>query len=193
MAGIVTTPSVDFADTSTIARLLTCQQDRGIVYSVATTRWLDERQHHVWRSYIRMNQELYAHLEHLLATEGRVSAADYAVLVPLSEEPSGVLRARDLGVEIGWDRSRLSHHLARMERRGMVVREECEEDARGLMVRIAPAGRRAIDGAAPAHAEAVRQSFFDLLSTTELDTLSAVFDRVLDKLARDASGKDHHG
>jgi DNA-binding MarR family transcriptional regulator len=132
-----------------------------------------------------MNQELYARLEGLLASEGGVSAADYAVLVPLSEAPTGVLRARDLGADIGWDRSRLSHHLSRMEQRGMVVREECQEDARGLMVRLTPAGRKAIEDAAPAHAEAVRRHFFDLLSNREVDTLRDVFDRVLDTLATD--------
>ena len=153
---------------------------------MAKTRWLDEREQHLWRSYIRMNQELYARLEGLLASEGGISAADYAVLVPLSEEPTGVLRARDLGADIGWDRSRLSHHLARMEKRGMVVREECEEDARGLMVSLTPGGRRAIEDAAPSHAQAVQHHFFDLLSKKEVDTLTAVFDRVLDKLAEDA-------
>jgi DNA-binding MarR family transcriptional regulator len=153
---------------------------------MATTRWLDDRQQHLWRSYIRMNQELYARLEGLLASEGGVSGADFAVLVPLSEAPPGVLRARDLGAEIGWDRSRLSHHLARMEKRGLVVREDCAEDARGLMVRLTGAGRQAITDAAPAHAEAVRRHFFDLLSEREVDTLGDVFDRVLDELATDA-------
>jgi DNA-binding MarR family transcriptional regulator len=145
-------------------------------------RWLDERQAHVWRAYLRMNQELYARLEDLLASEGGVSGPDYAVLVPLSEEPTGVIRFRELGAEIGWDRSRLSHHLNRMEKRGLVVREECEEDARGLMVRLTVVGRRAIEGAAPAHAEAVQRHFFDLLSKNELETLAVVFDRVLDNL-----------
>ena len=69
----------------------------------------------------------------------------------------------------------------------MVVREECEEDARGLMVRLTPAGRKAIQDAAPAHAEAVQRHFFDLLSTKEVDALSDMFDRVLDKLATDGS------
>src|SRR5262245_29441039 len=153
---------------------------------MAAPRWLDARQQHVWRAYIRMNQELYARLGNLLATEEGMSAADYAVLVPLSEAPDGVLRARDLGAEIGWDRSRLSHHVARMEKRGLVVRQECEEDARGSMVRLTRAGRKAIEGAAPAHAEAVHEHFFDLLSKRELDTLAVVFDRVLGKLAGDA-------
>jgi DNA-binding MarR family transcriptional regulator len=109
------------------------------------------------------------------------------VLVTLSEAPDGVIRARDLGSELGWDRSRLSHQLLRMEKRGMVVREECANDARGLMVRITPEGRRAIEAAAPAHAEAVQRHFFDHLSSAEVDTLIDVFDRVLDKLAGDES------
>jgi DNA-binding MarR family transcriptional regulator len=149
---------------------------------MANTRWLDHRQQHLWRSYLRSYQELYALLTALHLRESGMSSTDYAVLVPLSEAPDGVVRARDLGNELGWDRSRVSHHLARMEKRGMVVREECEEDARGLMVRLTPQGRRAIEAAAPAHAEAVQRHFFDLLSSKEVDTLTAVFDRVLDKL-----------
>jgi len=75
----------------------------------------------------------------------------------------------DLGTELGWDRSRLSHQLVRMENRGMVVREDCAEDARGLMVRITRDGRRGIEAAAPAHAEAVQRHFFDHLSRAEIE------------------------
>src|SRR6266566_1518470 len=104
-------------------------------------RWLDERQQHVWQSYLHLNQDLIAVLEQQLARESGLSGADYRVLVPLSEARGGVLRARDLGSEIGWDRSRLSHHLSRMESRALITREECAEDARGLMVRMTKAGR----------------------------------------------------
>jgi DNA-binding MarR family transcriptional regulator len=152
---------------------------------VAEPRWLDERQAHVWQAYLHVNQCLYAALEEQLVRDAGLSAADYKVLVPLSESPSGVLRARDLGMEIRWDRSRLSHHIARMETRGLVVREECAEDARGTMVRLTRAGRRAIEEAAPEHAETVQRHFFDLLSDKELATLAAVFDRLLENLSTD--------
>ena len=111
-----------------------------------------------------------------------LSRPDYQVLVPLSETPGNVLRARELGTELGWDRSRLSHHIIRMERRGLVAREECSDDARGMMVRLTDAGRRAIEGAAPQHAETVHRYFFDLVSREELETLAAVFDRLLGNL-----------
>jgi DNA-binding MarR family transcriptional regulator len=149
---------------------------------MARPRWLDERQQYVWQGYLHMNQDLIAFLEQQLARDAGLSGADYRVLHALSEAPAGLLRARDLGSEIGWDRSRLSHHLSRMEKRGLIIREECAEDARGLMVRLTKAGRRAIEEAAPAHAEAVQRYFFDQLSKDEMETMAAVFDRVLDKL-----------
>jgi DNA-binding MarR family transcriptional regulator len=72
-----------------------------------------------------------------------------------------------------------------MEKRGLVVREECAEDARGLMVRLTDAGQRAIEDAAPAHAETVQRCFFDLLSEEELEALAAVFDRLLENVTRE--------
>jgi DNA-binding MarR family transcriptional regulator len=107
------------------------------------------------------------------------------VLHPLSQAPDGLLRARELGAEIGWDRSRLSHHVSRMEKRSLVTREECVEDGRGLMVRLTKAGRKAIEGAAPQHVENVQRYFFDLLSKEELETLAGVFERVLDNVTHD--------
>src|SRR6266566_7577897 len=148
-------------------------------------RWLDAQEAHLWRSWLRLNQELLSRLEEQIGREGDLSGPDYAVLVPLSAAPDGMLRARELGREILWDRSRLSHHLGRMEKRGLVVREECAEDARGLMVRLTKAGRRAIEEAAPGHAEAVRRYFFDQLSNDEIETMAAVFERVLDNLRRE--------
>ena len=151
---------------------------------VAKTGWLDEREAHLWRSWLRLNQELLSVLEDQISRDAGLSGADYAVLVPLSEAPDGMLRARELGREILWDRSRLSHHVRRMEKRGLVVREECAEDARGAMVRMTDAGRAAIEGAAPGHVAATRRHFFDLLSNQDLDVLTAVFDRILDNLDR---------
>jgi DNA-binding MarR family transcriptional regulator len=150
---------------------------------VAQPKWLDDRRQHLWQAYLHVNQHLYALLEQELARDG-VSGPDFKVLHPVIEAPDGVLRARELGAEIGWDRSRLSHHLARMEQRGLIIREECAEDGRGLMVRVTNAGRSAMETAAPAHVENTRRYFFDLLSDDELETLTAVFDRLLENLTR---------
>ena len=161
-----------------------CQQCAK-VRTVVKPRWLDERQQHVWQTYLHVNQQLYAVLEQELVRDSGLSAADYMVLHPLSQAPDGLLRARELGAEIGWDRSRLSHHISRMEKRGLVTREECLEDGRGLMVRLSKAGRKAIERAAPQHVENVQRFVFDLLSKEELETLTRVFDRVLENVTRE--------
>jgi DNA-binding MarR family transcriptional regulator len=71
-----------------------------------------------------------------------------------------------------------------MEKRRLVAREECEEDARGSMVRLTDAGRATVDGVAPEHSEAIRRYFFNALSKDELETFATVVDRLRVNLAR---------
>lgn len=147
---------------------------------------LNEDQRGLWKAYRDLFHDLSGALEAQLLRDAGLSGSEYSVLVPLSQTPAGVLRARELGAELGWDRSRLSHLVSRMETRGLVARGECSEDARGSMVRLTDAGRAAVEGAAPEHSEAIRRFFFNPLSGDEIETLAAVFDRLLDNLARDA-------
>ena len=146
---------------------------------------LTEDQRLLWKAYRDLSRELTSRLEAQLVTDAGLSGSEYAVLVPLSHAPDGVLRARELGTELGWDRSRLSHLVTRMEKRGLVVREECSEDARGSMVRLTDAGRVAVDDAAPEHSEAVRRYFFDPLSPDELELMAGLLERLLENLERD--------
>jgi DNA-binding MarR family transcriptional regulator len=150
---------------------------------MADPRWLDEREQHAWRATTEMHRKLSAAVERQLVLDSGLSAADYAVLVPLSESPGGVLRARDLARGAGWEKSRLSHQMRRMEQRGLVEREGCPTDARGAYVRLTPAGRRALEAAAPSHVETVRRLLFDQLTPAEVETLAAVADRILANLA----------
>jgi DNA-binding MarR family transcriptional regulator len=150
---------------------------------MAEPRWLDQREAHVWQAYRDLQRELRDALGRQLVHDAGLSGAEYALLVPLSEASGGHLRARDLGAMVGWDRSRISHQLSRMERRGFVTREPCPDDARGSTVRLTPAGRSAIEAAAANHVATVRRYFLDPLSDGELDTLATLFDRLLAGLA----------
>jgi DNA-binding MarR family transcriptional regulator len=151
---------------------------------VARPLRLDEHQRCLWKAYRDLYQQLSSALEAQMVRDAGLSGSEYSVLVTLSHTPDGVVRARELGSELAWDRSRLSHLVGRMEKRGLVAREECSEDARGSMVRLTETGRAAVEGVAPEHSEAIRRYFFNLLSSDELETLAGVFDRLLDNLAR---------
>src|SRR5438067_1074725 len=120
-------------------------------------RWLTPEEQHAWRSFLRLQDRLRAQLSRLLQSESHVSAADFGVLVELMDTPDGRRRILDLARALEGEKSRMSHHIARMVKRGLVVRDECPEDGRGAFVVITDAGREMIEAAAPRHVEAVRE------------------------------------
>ena len=145
------------------------------------TRWLTEDEQRAWRGLLRMTAQLNARMNRQLQDDYGISLADYDVLVVLSEAPQG-RRVFELTDVLAWEQSRVSHQLARMQRRGLVARQECPTDARGAFVVLTEAGRAAIERAAPAHVEMVRQLVFDGLSPEQLAALTAVTEGVLDRL-----------
>ena len=148
-----------------------CQLFPGIVARMTDVRWLDEREARAWRSLQSMQHRLTAALSRQLADDSELSYSDYTVLVVLTDQPDGRLRAFELGAELGWEKSRVSHHVSRMADRGLVRRETCPSDHRGAFVVVTDAGRAAIERAAPGHVAAVRHWFVDRLTPRQLDAL----------------------
>ena len=147
------------------------------------TRWLTEEEQRAWRGLLRMTAQLNARANRLLLQEYGISLADYEVLVALSEAPEGRLRVFEIADALAWEQSRVSHQLARMQRRGLITREGCATDARGAFAVLTTGGRAAIERAAPAHVEQVRQLVFDELSHEQVSALTEITTRVLDRLA----------
>jgi DNA-binding MarR family transcriptional regulator len=147
------------------------------------SRWLTEEEQRAWRGLLRMTSQLNARMNRQLLQDYGVSLADYDVLVVLSEAPEGRLRVFEVADALAWEQSRVSHQLARMQRRGLIAREDCASDGRGALAVLTEAGRAAIERAAPAHVETVRQLVFDGLTHDQLTALTEVTTRVLDRLA----------
>ena len=145
------------------------------------TQWLSHKQEQVWRGWLRLNAELSAALQRELQDDAGLSMPDFEVLVHLTDSPQGRVRITDLAGLLHWERSRVSHHVKRMEGRGLVQRTECLEDGRGAFVAITPPGRAAIEQAAPGHVSAVRRLMFDALSDDEVDCLTHTIDKLLDQ------------
>jgi len=143
------------------------------------TRWLSDEEQAAWRGLLQMTSRLNARLNRQLLDAHGLSLADYEVLVPLSETPEGRLRVFEIAGLLSWEQSRLSHHLARMQRRGLVERQECPTDRRGAFIVLTGAGRAAITAAAPGHVDLVRQLVFDELTPEQVATLAEVSARVL--------------
>ncbi|MGO4594574.1 MarR family winged helix-turn-helix transcriptional regulator [Leifsonia sp. 2TAF2] len=134
---------------------------------------LTERELAVWRSL----QDTTADLRRLLAAELQrveLSPGDYAVLLALTEAEGRSLRSSELADAIDWERSRVSHHLGRMERRGLILRTECPGDNRGALVVLTDDGYDAIRRASGPHLRAVKRLFADALDPQQLENLAEV-------------------
>ena len=129
-----------------------------------------------------LNAQLSATLQRELQDDAGLSTQDYEVLVHLTDDPEGRMRVTDLARLMQWERSRVSHHVTRMERRRLVQRVECAEDGRGAFVLITPQGRAAIEQAAPGHVNTVRRLVFDVLSPEEVDSFGAIIEKALAQL-----------
>jgi len=122
----------------------------------------------IWRDYIETAEALRSELAVRLQSESALSPGDYAVLLALSEAEGQRMRSSDLAANIDWERSRLSHHLGRMERRGLIRREACATDSRGAEIILATTGMTAFRQATVPHLRAVRELFVDALTPDQL-------------------------
>jgi DNA-binding MarR family transcriptional regulator len=129
-----------------------------------TGMWLTADEQRAWRTYLRMNSLLPAQLNRQLQHDSGLTLPEYEVLVVLSEAPEQRLRPFQICEALNWEQSRLSHQLTRMERRGLIAREECEADGRGALILLTAAGAKAIESAAPGHVATVRGLIFDQLT-----------------------------
>jgi DNA-binding MarR family transcriptional regulator len=154
---------------------------------VGDVRWLSEREESAWRSLQFMQMRLEGELARQLAAESGLSYQDYVALVALTDRPDGRLRLFELADVLGWEKSRLSHHITRMAARGLVTKEKCDDDRRGSYVVITPLGQQQLADAAPGHVAAVRHLFVDRLTPSQLDSIGDVAETVLEAFDAPAS------
>ncbi|TWP34139.1 MarR family winged helix-turn-helix transcriptional regulator [Leekyejoonella antrihumi] len=152
-------------------------------------RWLNPREDRAWRAFKHAGHQLDVSLSRHLLQDSGLTQADYEVLAVLSGNSIDRMPARELCAALSWEKSRLSHQIRGMQQRGLIAREPNPDDARSVLICLLPAGRRAIEDAAPAHVEHVRRQFIDLFTPAELDTLATLGERALRHLADEPFGE----
>ncbi|WP_072806057.1 MarR family winged helix-turn-helix transcriptional regulator [Rhodococcoides yunnanense] len=131
-----------------------------------------------WRAYVDGAQRLMGVLNKDLQDGHDLTMAEYRILVMLSESADGSLRMSDLADGVLSSRSRLTHQIRRMEADGMVGRDTCVDDGRGVLAVITEEGRRRLADAAPTHVVSVRKHLVDLLTPQQLAVLGDIFEKV---------------
>ena len=144
--------------------------------------WLNSEEQRAWLGYIRVQLRLAYEMNRQLKADSNLSLADYDVLTALSVATDGSMPVTALAAQIGWERSRLSHHARRMERRGLVRCSLAPSDRRVTEVTLTADGWQAITEAAPGHVDLVRRLFFGGLPHDLLVPLSEAFEAIYDNI-----------
>src|SRR5690348_2592464 len=135
--------------------------------------WLDEDQQRAWLAYIRLQLRLAYEMNRQLLADSGMSLPDYDVLTALSVADRGRMQITVLAAQIGWERSRVSHHVRRMSARGLVTCGLSETDKRVT--------------AAPGHVELVRHLFFEGLPADLVAPLSEALESVYANIIKEGS------
>lgn len=144
-------------------------------------QWLTDEEQCAWRTHVEVNRMLTYQLEKDLQPFG-LTMNDYDILVHLSESEDHRMRMSDLAAATLQSKSRLSHQITRMENAGLVRRENCESDRRGLYTVLTDEGMDTMKQVAPHHVASVRQHFIDLMSPQALSELHKALTPVAEHL-----------
>jgi len=135
-----------------------------------------------WKNFTLMRQSLASALEARLQATSGVSSADFQILLALGECPTGKLRGKDMVAVIGWEKSRISHQVSRMESRGLVEKCDCDDDARAAWITLTEKGRELREQAIEAHQKALNELFFDALDAQELAAVNSLSTKLVERL-----------
>jgi DNA-binding MarR family transcriptional regulator len=144
--------------------------------------WLDKHQQRSWRAFLVGTTLLMDRLDRDLREQHRISLPEYEILVRLAEADGNRLRMAMLADSVSHSRSRVTHTVSRMETAGLVARDACVSDGRGVEAVLTEQGRAALANAAPTHVAGVRQFLVDLVDEDDFEAVGRVFDAVTDRL-----------
>ncbi|MBW9205712.1 MarR family transcriptional regulator [Mumia sp. zg.B53] len=146
------------------------------------TRWLDDGQQAIWRSFLGGSTVFFDQLDRDLRREHDLSMPEYEILVRLSEADDWTLRMAQLADQVSHSRSRVTHTVARLERAGLVVRRSCVSDGRGVNAQLTEAGMERLREAAHTHVGGVRRYLLDNATDEEFEVIGRVFERIRNDL-----------
>jgi DNA-binding MarR family transcriptional regulator len=137
-----------------------------------------ERELAAWRGFLRTHAGLVKELDADLETHHQLPLTSYDVLTTLADQPQGRMRMRDLADAVVLSRSGLTRLVDRLQREGLLEREQCASDARGAYAVLTETGRARLRDAQPLHRDGVRRRFLSRFNTEELRVLAEFWERL---------------
>ncbi|MET8165095.1 MarR family winged helix-turn-helix transcriptional regulator [Streptomyces sp. NPDC102259] len=143
-----------------------------------TTRWLTPEEQRAWRAFVAGYLLLDDAIDRQLQQEAGMPHLYYSILANLSDIPERRLRMTELAERLKITRSRLTYAVSRLEKDGLVRREDCPRDKRGSVAVLTDEGMTVLENVAPGHVETVRAALFDRLTPEQVGQLEEIFTQV---------------
>lgn len=131
-----------------------------------------------WRAFHKIGTSLLPHLGRQITVHSGISGAEYVVLVALSELTVPSVNLNRLAIGLGWEISRMSHQISRMEESGLVRKTKNLEDSRCFDVSITAKGRRIAEAAIPLQSREINHCFSDVLTKTQMKSLIEISEAI---------------
>lgn len=144
---------------------------------------LDSR---AWRAFHKIGTSLLPHLGRQITSHSGISGAEYVVLVALSELTVPTVNLNRLANGLGWETSRMSHQISRMEEAGLVKKTKNIEDSRCFDVSITAKGRKIAEAAIPMQSKEINHCFSEVLTEAQMKSLIEISEAISNHM------KEHH-
>ena len=139
-----------------------------------------------WRAFHKIGTSLLPHLGRQVSNHSGISGAEYVVLVALSELPVPAVNLNRLATGLGWEISRMSHQVSRMEEAGLVKKTKNLEDSRSFDVSITAKGRKIAEAAIPLQSKEINHCFSEVLTQAQMKSLIEISEAISTHM------KEHH-
>jgi DNA-binding MarR family transcriptional regulator len=139
---------------------------------------LTEAETEIWRAIKSISGQPLARIAQCVKAATGLSQPDFDLLDYLDERGNATLRLRELAEEIGWSLSRVSHHVIRMEKRGLLRRRN-DASCAATRITMTEKGKLAISASRPIHAKAFRLHILARLTQSEQSRLHQMIAKLL--------------
>lgn len=138
---------------------------------------LTEEEMKIWHMWKKTFKSIFSRIEKDSIENSGVSEGDFIILDSLVRLGNGILRQHELATAVDWTKSRISHHLTRMEKRGLVIRTPINNKT-GVEVTITDNGKTTLENAYPVVYNGVKKYFIEQLTEADIESINRISDKV---------------
>jgi len=131
-----------------------------------------------WRAFHKIGTSLLPHLSRQVSNHSGLSGAEYVVLVALSELSAPSVNLNRLAQGLGWEISRMSHQISRMDDVGLVKKTKNHKDSRCFDVSITSKGRKIAEAAIPLQSREINHCFSEVLTQAQMKSLIEISEAI---------------